>query len=235
MYRRIRSDIEDNIRSGRWGEGFRIPFEHELAVAYGCSRATVSKAVAALAEAGLVDRRKRAGTFVASPRIHSAVLDIPDIADLVRGRGESYRYRPLGRSIRAARTTRIAGSVFNGRLLELTGLHCADGAPFAHEFRLVAIAAVPGILTADFGDEAPGSWLLREVRWTRASHRITAVNPEATIAEALAIDRSVACLQLERTTWDDDRPVTHTRQTYVGQRYDLVAEFGIHGLPNPRP
>lgn len=185
--------------------------------------------MAALAEAGLVERRKRAGTFVAAPRIHSAVLDIPDIGDLVRSRGEQYRYQQIDRAMRASRAVHPAEAIFSSRLAELTGLHCADGEAFAHEFRLVAIAAVPNILKADFGTDPPGSWLLREVRWTRATHRITAVNPDPVVANALGIDRATACLRLERTTWDEHRPITYTRQTFVGHRYDLVAEFGAQG------
>src|SRR3546814_1431580 len=57
---RIRADIEARIRSGAWPPGHRIPFEHELTATYGCSRATVSKALGALARAGIIDRRKRA-------------------------------------------------------------------------------------------------------------------------------------------------------------------------------
>jgi len=33
---------------------------------YGCARATVNKAVSALAAAGLIERHRRAGSFVAS-------------------------------------------------------------------------------------------------------------------------------------------------------------------------
>ena len=219
VYRRIRADIEDRIRSGVWREGHRIPFEHELAVSYGCSRATVSKAIAALAESGLVERRKRAGTFVASPRIHSAVLEIPDIAELVAARGESYRFTLLDRRMDTGSTP------FAGDVLHLSGLHCADGSPFAHEDRVIALTAAPAAATADFSCEAPGSWLLREVQWTRATHRILAVNPDPVVGESLGIDRAVACLQLERTTWRDDEPVTFARQTFLGQRYDLTAAF----------
>lgn len=163
---------------------------------------------------------------MASPRIHSAVLDIPDIVDLVRGRGETYQYRSIHRQTRRARASMADEAIFSGRLLDLTGLHCADGAPFAFEHRLVAIGAVPAIMHADFVDDAPGSWLLRAVPWTRATHRIAAVNPETVIANALGVDAATACLQLERTTWDGDRPITFTRQTFIGQRYDLLAEFG---------
>ncbi len=74
---RIRQAIEDRIRSGDWKPGHRIPFEHELVVTWGCSRATVSKALGGLARAGLIERRRKAGSFVAHPQVHSAVLEVP--------------------------------------------------------------------------------------------------------------------------------------------------------------
>ena len=79
LHQRISLDLEANIRSGAWPPGFRIPFEHELTAQYGCARATVNKAVSALVAAGLIERRRRAGSFVARPHLQSAVLEIPDI------------------------------------------------------------------------------------------------------------------------------------------------------------
>jgi DNA-binding transcriptional regulator YhcF (GntR family) len=67
---RIRSDIEGRIRSGEWPPGHRIPFEHELMAQYACSRMTVNKVLAMLADAGMIERRRRAGSFVARPHPH---------------------------------------------------------------------------------------------------------------------------------------------------------------------
>jgi len=102
LHRRIRSDIADRILSGEWSPGFRIPFEHELMADYDCSRMTVSKALAPLAERGMIVRRKRFGSFVARPRIHSVLLDIPDIQAEIQKRGEPYDYELLLRKVRAA-------------------------------------------------------------------------------------------------------------------------------------
>src|SRR5690606_3281421 len=79
LHGRIYTELEDRILSGEWQPGARIPFEHELTEQYGCSRMTVNKAISELAGRGLVIRRRRAGTFVAAPRTHAAVLAIPDL------------------------------------------------------------------------------------------------------------------------------------------------------------
>ena len=87
LHQRIRGDIEDRIRSGEWPPGHRVPFETELMAQYDCARMTVSKAMAALVEAGLIVRRKRAGSFVARPKVHAPVLNIPDIQSAILARG----------------------------------------------------------------------------------------------------------------------------------------------------
>lgn len=63
-YAEIRGDLEQAIRSGDLPPGSRLPTERELVQQYGVSRATVQRAVNSMAEAGLVTRRRRAGTVV---------------------------------------------------------------------------------------------------------------------------------------------------------------------------
>ena len=63
LYQRILSDIRGRILSGEWQPGHRIPFEHELSAEYGCSRMTVNKAMSELARTGLIERRRRSGSF----------------------------------------------------------------------------------------------------------------------------------------------------------------------------
>ena len=88
LHERIRRAIEAQILSGAWPPGARVPGEIELMAQYGCARMTVNKALSALAHAGLVERRRRAGTFVARPRSQSMVLEITDLAREVTARGQ---------------------------------------------------------------------------------------------------------------------------------------------------
>lgn len=228
LHQTIRGDIEARIRSGQWPPGHRLPFESDLVAQYGCARMTVSKAMAALVEAGLIVRRKRAGSFVARPRVHAPVLNIPDIQSEVRGRGETYAFRLLSRHARAARADDpverdLAG---DGLLLELEGVHDADGRPFAVERRLISLAAAPDVARADLATIPPGAWLLENIAWTEAESRISAVNADAGIAALLDLDEGAACLVVDRRTWRAGEHVTRVRQIFPGEAYDLVARFG---------
>lgn len=209
---RIRSDVEARVHSGEWRPGDRIPFEHELVAAYGCSRGTVSKALTRLARAGLIERRRKAGSFVADPQVHSAVLEVPDLAAMIAARGEAYRWQLLERR-------REAGE------LVVTGVHHAAERPLCLETRTIFLAAVPQAADESFAEISPGGWLLSHVPWTRARHGIRAVEADAGQAALLQTACSKACLLIDRQTWRMDAPVTRVEQLFPGDRYDLTAEF----------
>ncbi|AZS22418.1 MULTISPECIES: histidine utilization repressor [unclassified Caulobacter] len=228
LHQRIRADLEARIRSGEWAPGHRAPTEAELMEAYGCSRMTVNKAMIALVEAGLIVRRKRAGSFVARPKVHAPVLNIPDIQSEIVARGEAYAFRLLSRTVRLADrdSPEEVELAAGGKLLALDGVHDAGGRPFALERRLVSLKAVPEIAKADFATHPPGAWLLERVAWTEAESRISAVNADADDARLLALDEGAACLVVDRRTWREGQHVTRVRQIFPGEAYDLVARFG---------
>ncbi len=225
--RRIRADVEAQIRTGHWPPGYRLPTEQELQARYGCARATVGKALSALADAGLVERRKKAGTIVATPRVHTAVLTIPDIAEVMAARGQAYRFELKRRAVRPIdpASPNERALMADGPMIELAGLHRADSSVFATERRVISLAQVPEAQGEDFAQQAPGTWLLQHIPWTRARHRISATSAVGEDAQALGLPEGSPCLRLERWTWRENAGITYVEQMFAGDQYDLVAEF----------
>jgi GntR family histidine utilization transcriptional repressor len=228
LHERIRTDIESRILSGVLKPGDKIPSELELTGQYGCSRMTVSKALSALSSAGLLERRKRAGSFVARPRAVAMMLDVPDLPTEFANRGQVYGFQLLRRRISdTSRHRAIAEKIgCEGRVLVTHGIHFADDVPVAYEERFVSLAAVPEIETQDFANEPPGTWLLRHIPWTEAENRIGATAADAVCARALKIDEGAPCLSVERRTWRAAECITYVRQLYIADSYELTARFG---------
>ena len=222
LHRRILAELEAKILSGEWPPGHRLPPEPELASRYGCARMTMNKAISALAKAGLISRRRRAGSFVAQPVIQSAVLRIPDMQAEIIGRGAAYGYELLARRRRKGG---VRGFAANAPLLALKCRHLANSRPFAFEERFINLGAVPEAAQADFTATPPGSWLLAQSPWTRAAHDIGAINAGKEVAERLAIRRGAACLVLQRRTWRQAAEITYVRQIFPGATYRLTADF----------
>jgi GntR family transcriptional regulator, histidine utilization repressor len=227
LHQRILGDLEGRIVSGEWPPGHRIPFETELTEQFGCSRMTVNKVLTQLVAAGLIERRRKAGSFVVQPRSEAAVLAIHGIEAEVAALGLPYRYDLLLRRERAS--TAAEKLRLNlpspARFLALTCRHVAGATPFCLEERLINLDAVPQARSADFVAEAPGVWLLSHVPWTVAEHHIKAVGVRGETATLLGLEPGTACLVVERQTWRGDQMVTAVRFSYPGDRHQLVARF----------
>ncbi len=231
LHQRILSDIEARILSGEWPPGHRIPFEHELTSQYDCSRMTVNKVMTQLAKAGLIERRRRAGSFVTRPHSQSAVLAIQTPKADVQALGLPYRHEVVRRTRRKSTPAdrQRLGLASPGPVLALVCRHFAGPRPFCYEERIINLAAVPEADSVDFAVVAPGTWLVERVPWSAAENRIKAIGADAAEAEALQVATGTPCLVVERQTWSLERPVTVVRLIYPGSDYELVARFAPQG------
>ena len=227
LHQRIMEEIEAKILSGDWPPGHRLPFEHELKDHYGCSRMTVNKVLTQLATKGLIERRRKAGSFVTRPRVQSAVLEINEIKAEVAALGLAYRFEIVFRHVREAgpRDHERLGSASPSPLLDLVCHHFADALPFCIEERIINLDAVPEARGEPFAALSPGSWLVGQVPWSSAEHRIRALSATPAIAAALRISEGSACLVIERRTFSATKPITFVRLIYPGQEHELVAHF----------
>src|ERR1700752_3793670 len=69
LWRLVADGIERGIADGRFGAGEKLPGEMEIAETYRVNRHTVRRALAALAERGLVRAERGSGTYVEAQRI----------------------------------------------------------------------------------------------------------------------------------------------------------------------
>lgn len=227
IYLQIQDMIEARILSGAWPPGARVPSEQELARQFACSRMTVSKALSALVSSGLVVRRRRTGTVVASPTSQHTVLEVRDIRVEIAAAGKTPRHEIRSRRAGLASPEEMArlGLTTRSRIVALSVRHFGDDAPVLIEERLINLAAVPEAETADFDAIPPGTWLLERVPWTTAEHRIRAANADREITAALGLGDGAACLIIDRRTWRLETPITWVELTYPGDRQELYGRF----------
>lgn len=230
LHLQILNQVKENILSGKWQPGFRIPFEMEIAKEYGCSRMTVNKALTQLTRAGLLERTRKGGTFVKAPQSLSAALEITNIRKEVEDAGKTYSYNLLSDDVRGSTTAEntLVGLTKGAQIRELTCLHSANDMPFCYEERIINMASVPEVAGETFEDHAPGSWLLQQVPWNSAEHQIIASSASKEVAEILEIQEGNACLVIERRTQNDKGYVTWAKLSYSGDQHRLFATFTLN-------
>lgn len=225
----IQRDIENKVMTGEWPPGFRIPPEHELVKVYDCSRMTVNKALSSLAASGLINRKRRRGSFVTLPRIEEPLLTIQDMRAEVLSTDRTYSFEILyrvNRTINDVTDANHIGVPLKTRMLYLDLMHYADGLPFALEMRQINLDLVPEAANQSFDEEPPGTWLLDQVPWTSGEHSLRAISADDLLARQLSITPGTACISIARRTWRGPDLITFVRLIYPGERHRFVVKFG---------
>jgi GntR family transcriptional regulator, histidine utilization repressor len=220
----IRAEVLRRIRARDWPPGGMIPGEEALAEEFGVARATVNRALTALAEAGVLERKKRAGTRVASLPVRRARLEIPLIRLDVLARGLAYDFSLLAdRSIPGPLpvTTRM-GLPEGTRLRYLETLHRADGRPFVFETRWLNPVVLPAS-PPDFATVSANEWLVSHVSLVAGDIAFTAEPASPSEGKVLGIAAGTALLVAERTTIGTAGPVTLVRLAHApGHRVQMA-------------
>ncbi len=220
----IRHEVLRRIRVGEWPQGTMIPSEVDLAREFGCARATVNRALRELASAGVLERRRRAGTRVAALPVRKATLDIPVIRQEVEARGQTHGFRLLAMRTDPAPVPVASrlGLPPGTPLIWLDTLHLADGQPFVHETRWLNPAVLPWTLP-DFGQISANEWLVMQVSYTRGDIAFSAAASTLRESEVLGVPQGTPLFITERTTWLFDAPITLVRLAHVpGYRVQTV-------------
>ncbi|WP_101065567.1 GntR family transcriptional regulator [Roseovarius salinarum] len=213
----VHDEVLRRIREREWKPGDSIPNEDDLAREFGCARSTVNRALRALADAGLLDRRRRAGTRVALHPVGKATLDIPVIRREIEARSQRYGYALQSRqdAVPPGPVRAVLNLGPDARAQHVLALHLADGRPQAIEDRWINLATVPQAADADFAKVSANEWLVDNATYTHGDITFSAQSATAAEAALLGVDAGAALFVIDRTTWHHDDAVTTARLAYA--------------------
>ncbi|MCY4237283.1 MAG: histidine utilization repressor [Rhodospirillaceae bacterium] len=226
LYQQVKDYVRRFILTGVWPVDHRIPSEHELVRLSGASRMTVHRALRELKDDGWLRRVQGQGTFVADRRARLDLLEIRNIADVIRRRGAygcdvilHERAPPLG-EIAGELQTEPEQDLFHSQLI-----HLLDGTPFQFEDRWVNPAVVPDYLAVDLQRQTPNEYLMRTAPLSEVEHRLEAVLPGPMERQLLGIGWNQPCLLLHRRTWSGGQVASRAWFTHPGDRFYLATRF----------
>jgi len=213
----VKAEVMRRIVERIWLPGDLVPNEVDLAEEFGVARATVNRAMRDLADAGLLERRRKAGTRVALNPIRKATLEIPITRLEVEKRGGIWRHAILEReeTIPPVVVASRLGLPPNTPMLHVRSLHYANSHPFLYEDRWVNISAVKGICDVSFQTIDANEWLVQNATFTRGDISFSAANATKQEAELLEASEGTAIFVIDRTTWNRETPVTVVRLAYA--------------------
>ncbi|CAM2771283.1 histidine utilization repressor [Pseudoalteromonas atlantica] len=222
-FAQIKQFIVDKIKNGAWQENQRVPSENELSSQFSVSRMTARRALSELTDAGILTRSQGLGTFVASFKSQSSLLEIKNIADEVKERNGQYSCSvQVLESINAVAPIAIAlGVEVDSVVYRSVLVHNENDKPLQVEERFVNPALAAGYLQQDFSALTPHEYLSRVAPLTQARHTVEAVMPNSQMCQWLNLYNEEPCLQVIRRTWSTKGIVSFARLVSPGSKYRL--------------
>lgn len=222
----VRTEVLRRIRAHIWRPGDAIPHEEALAEEFGCARATVNRALRQLAEDGLLDRRRKAGTRVTLNPSRKAKLDIPVLRVEIEGKGMRYFHELVSCEIAApplAARARLQAKPGEEHL-HLVALHMGDDAPYVYEDRWINLTAVPKARKVDFTEISANEWLVRNVPFEGGEIAFSAIVAGKRDAAILRCAQGDGLMAIDRITRRSGHVVTAVRQVFK-PGYQLQAQL----------
>ena len=169
-----------------------------------------------VAEAGFLDRKRRAGTKVAKNPIRKATITIPIIRKEIEETNQTYAYI-LIKKLKAVPPLDVRAEMGlrrDQKALKIEAAHYANNRPYAHEDRWINLESVPEAQKVDFEEINANEWLIANVPFVHGDLSFYSTNASLKISKILDTPRGSALLVTKRITWHGNTSVTSVKLTY---------------------
>jgi GntR family transcriptional regulator len=203
VYKKIQNSIRKRIEADQLRPGDAVASERELAKAHKVSLMTARHALAGLEREGIVERRRGAGTFVASPKIHFNKLMSYTEHMASRGLAPSSRVL-LAKVIEDEQEVAARlGLPATSRMVKIERLRLTGEEPFALETCYLPAEEYSDLAKAPLGRSSLFGALKREygVELAYADEEIDATAADLNIAELLGLHRGAPLLRIRQVIY----------------------------------
>jgi GntR family transcriptional regulator, phosphonate transport system regulatory protein len=229
LWRQVADGIERGIADGTFAPGERLPGETEIAETYRVNRHTVRRALATLAERGLVRAERGSGTYVEAQRLAYPLRSRTRFSEIVGAGGREPRGQLIDASEELAtrELARALGLKTGAPLIRIEALRSADRTPICISTTWLSAERFAGAGSI-FASVRSMTKLLTHygVRdYRRGSTRITAAIVDATDAARLDLALGRPILVVDATDVDaDGKPLVTKRSRFAAERIEFLIE-----------
>jgi len=229
LWRRIADELEQSIARGTYEPGSKLPGEIDIAERFGVNRHTVRRAIAALAQRGIVRAERGSGTYIEQRRIPYPIRSRTRFSEIVGGAGHAVGGRLIAHAVEEA-DPHLAKQLKlkpGTAVLRLERLRHADRVPICIGSTWLEAARFPGAPRV-YGASNSITRMLAHFgvrNYVRKSSHVTAAIAEAADAAALRIAIGRPLLVVDSVDVDaDGTPVLTTHARFAADRLELVIE-----------
>jgi GntR family transcriptional regulator, phosphonate transport system regulatory protein len=229
LWRRIADEIEQSIARGVFKPGGKLPGEMEIAARFAVNRHTVRRAIAALAERGVVRAERGSGTYIEARPLAYPIRRRTRFSEIVgeAGRAASGRLIASATEPVDADVARRLGIEAGAPVVRLETLSHADRVPLCMATTWLSARRFPDAARVYSASRSMTRMLAHfGVRdYARRRTDVTAAIADAADADGLKIALGRPLLVVDKVDVDENGvPVLVSRTRFAADRVALVVE-----------
>jgi len=236
-YIQISDWIKQQISTGIYAKGQKLPPEAELAEICKVNRLTLRQAIAELVSAGMLKRVKGVGSFVRSEKAHQIVSSLNRISsfkDHFDNKDADRKTIVLGKGVESANSTiaKMLNLKENDKVLMIRRLRTGNGIPYIYEENYLPYEPFKGLLTMDLSLSLYRALIEQyNIRLFRAEQKIRAINLKNSITTLFNLPEKSAGFFLENITYNESNIPVEVLFSYCrGDKYEFALELSEYLL-----
>jgi len=227
LFEDIKDSIKKQIDDGTYKVGDKIPTEMELAKIFSTSRQTVNKALRDLVIDDIIERFPRSGSFIKEKIAQSSILDLKNIADEIRERGNTYSNELVSlNKIKANQSiAKVLHVVKDEEIYISQMIHKENGVPVRFDTRYIKPSSASEYINQTFKDITPAQYLKQNCPVEKVDNTIEAIIVNQEIQDYLDISKNEPCLKISRIVTSRGEIASYSKLYYPSSRYKLNSTF----------
>ncbi|TMW73266.1 GntR family transcriptional regulator [Alteribacter natronophilus] len=222
LYLQVIDRIKNDIETGHYEPGQRLPSEFELSRKLGVSRATLREALRMLEDESVILRRHGVGTFISEkPMFTSGIEELNSVTDMIKGSQMEPGTIFLSESeaVATEEDCRIFKDKNPGEMIVIERVRTADGQPVVY-----CLDRIPKKLLPDYSNRREESLFTQlEASGTTISYAHTQIEPvgyHEKISGMLECSPETSLLTLKQMHYDfQERPVLYSMNYFRADKF----------------
>ena len=230
LYFQLKELLRQEIESGHWQPGQRIPSEAELCQAFDISRSVVRQALRELEYQGLLYREQGKGTFVAQPKISESLMqDLSGFYEDMVTKGLTPLTKVLRQEIQPAHK-KIANYLQiepGDRVIVIERLRSVENEPIVLVTTYLPYDICPDLINEDLSTQSLYALLEKKygLELSHGRRTIEAVAANQYEAQLLGVEEGAPLVLLDSVSYlRDGRPIEYFHAVHRGDRSRFAVE-----------
>lgn len=230
LYYQMKEFLLEEIRSGKWSAGEKIPSETQLCKTCGVSRNTAQKAIEELVQEGVLSRRQGLGTFVTTPRLEQGLMNFYSFYETMKAKGiiSSVKVLLLTEEPATQHNAAMLGIEAGDMLTKLVRVRYADGAPIMLDTSHIPCALAPGLVHMDLEHRSLYTTLFQDykIQVVKAREVFEPVVTQEWESKWLEVEPGSPAILLDRVAYaSNDITVEYCRSIVAGDKCRFYTEL----------